>query len=1628
MAKSNAAKSRTVKWVHFPDNSAELLRAIFPSGSKGLLLTFSDGSKSQKIRNRAIEIGFRRIPNNTALAFKPPSPSYFHADRLAGLLAAEVIDVPREEMESYPRTLDYQQPDLGRGARVTQDPAVTALEEIGRNCLGEKVFRTISGERRKRVTDGGGHAVFVNETADTDPAEYLRAVDQAALPRIAAGLFRMSEQGTVDAEGLRRVAEAACEPASDNDAALQPETAALLLREEFIRQIVESAIADGGSRDSYHRAVKCAENAFGALHSEPETSDGLFPSAGFLIFLRRLTIGEAEIEFSGNERLSIAVPALGSTGNPTCQLLDLTTAVDGGTAERASNALAGRAGEGNSILLVAGSAVGAEAEATRQAIGRAYALEAVAEISQLVASGRHEGAPVTAFFVGERRPAAEASLPRAALRTFRVDANARLDELRTELLRSRRVIAEWHRSLIDGGPGSDPDSEDYVRQQPYVPLSQATAPVTMIPKTLEGATAKALRRVAGALEARGGTDGFVADSVGIPRQSLASKLIAEQVDAVAMRMVAAERQRGFLLADQTGVGKGRTLAAIAKQHLLKGGKVLYFTENAEINIPDVWRDLVAVGADDIAEPCILASRPVRLEVTDSGTDGARRVHRTESSPSRKRIYESGEWPAGKNLVITNYSQFNGAETKPSRSWAALAPDVDTLLILDESHNAINRLSNTGKAIRGMIRNVGRANVVFATATPMRNPSGACLYEPLLPEEKVIDGARIFDGLAGGGETAQECLTSMLAEDGVYLRRDHRLSDIEIQIRRPADARIARYQEVMNRFSSLAECMIEAALKVGGLIGHRHALHYSRMIEQGVDEQTARAQTNLLFQYSSATGSPLAALGRLTINALKAGQVVEETLCELREGRKPLITFHSTNAELFNELAARAGTDAEIELTLRDQIIRVAERVFMVRVDGNRVDARTLDHRVAELSDEIRRRIECLPSDLPASPLDSVIEGLEKHGLRVGEISGRSLAYRGGRIIRRCDNGRKEIVRSYNEGETDVLIFNMAGATGGSYHSSAEFRDQRPRTLIEMETPVDIIKYIQAQGRGNRYGQVARPRILSVVTGLVPELRILQQRNRKLRSLGASIDGDRSHPLLADDVPDFLNRVGDQAVRHVLQANPGLSRKLGFPEFADENPDEDSGFEPRVSGDSGAAYSTSNSLANRVLTRSIALTTGEQTELVELIHLEFKAIVEELESSNSNPLKPREISGEIEIKRTSLFSGTEPRDDDLSRSAFSAPLYISTGIHHHSAEPLGGDELLRLVNQSKITDGVDGFLPFASQIETLIPTEVSPLARGVANVDEALENPQQQPLRFQRRLRRLKGLVYLLSNIRPGRVIQTDNSDGTLDNRARTIVSLRPPQSRSQLRLPQAYSIRTVTPGDSKPEIMTLSRLLRLGVESIRFQDGLDIGRNEMHIRTFLEQSRQKRSFPVQILHGNLLEAISEARRNRLGAMSVFKSESGQTQRGVVVRQSKIDLNHIPVSISSGRVVAALAASVMQNQSKPVTVWHGRVREYPDMTIRMYPENRHAGCRVYVDAARPCSQLRDIFGRHESLLVERRSGFHARFALGRDAVELNGLLSDFDGLQFWTDGLHRHAICDINSQLANGDLPSVYSLV
>lgn len=1528
--------SKDIFWVGFPDRSANLKRIVIPGNRRGLLLRTAANEAGKTCREQALTLGFKDLKTEGLMRLiLPAGKANFSTRLLADTLGGELIKMLRTEFESdrWTVTLADRPKEIGSPQSAPR-PDTKTISTIGLNIRGEEVVRDESGRYFRKVNLEDGKSDFIHEAGEAQHTLFLRALRRGDLDTIAASLVGMASRSTLQMEDFNRVLDAALEEGPGGRLEMPREDAAEYLRYNMLRYISGVAIEGDASRDRFQAALKLS-SATGYVLSRP-SSDGYSPSPAMCAFLRRITKGEQAVDLFGGQDLEVGVPRIRKP-DAALQVHDLFGVPEEGVEGFVMNALSRRPEKGRSILFAPGRYSADKIERLRHDIGRNYGLETVTTISASVADGIQDSDPVIAFFIGDRRPEPLEALPQAALRSFNVVTADDLINLEREIIRARGRIRDFHEGVVTDIEERTDTREENQRQRPYQPLSKAREPFTMIPVALEGATAKALERVRRQMEGRGGVDAVVSSSLGMGIDDIGEVFNAEQVDAVAMCMTAHENGHGFLEADKMGLGKGQVGAAIAYAHHRKNpetNRIFYLTESASINVPDVCRDLKAVGGWGNIKVAMLTtgSRFTEVDIDAETGNELRREHKSLTPNERREIFESGTWPDRFDMIITTYSQFNKGEEHTNSLWIEGALNGNTKLILDEAHNALSKNSNMGRNIRNALRLVGPENVLYMTATQMRGRTeDLSLYWPLLPQIDSVNQEQLFASVASGGEVAQEAFATMLAEHGGIIRRDHDLSAIKYQVDLPDDGRMLQYQERMNRISPIVEMMIGATEALNAHLGNRHAADLQAALNRGLEPEAARAAANTMNQFSMSLGGPLATLNRLAMNAMKIEQTAERVMKEIAENRKPVITFHSTNEALIKDIVRETGgipedeADAFAALSFRDQISRLHETIYKVKIEGERQDAREVYPDVMEVSRQINQMIEALPDDMSAFPVDDLIERLEAHDLKIGEISGRTYCYRDGQIRKREGRDRRAVIDQFNEGDIDIIIYNQAGATGGSFHSSFTFKDQRQRVLVEMEAPLQIDKYVQSHGRIDRLNQRHKPMVVSIMTGLIPEMRIIQQRNAKLRKLGATVDGNRSHPMLLDDVPDLLNAVGDEATAMVLVSMPALARRLGFPEFAKENAlvqytrndgAEDTG--------SGTAKSGLDSLASKVLARSMSLTASGQEDLSSRIQIEYEALIEELNSRNANPLEPRRLDGQVEIRGTSLFSGQERDDADLDTSVFLSPLYMSTGVHHFTEEAWDADKLVAAVEKARRLYGTDGFDPYAQQIHQNLPVVLRSYLPENQTMEDALANPIAAGSRFLYNHSTLTDLAWILENLKPGvmmRVPLSDDPDAALKH---TVIGLVPPKHPDMFDIPSAYKVHTISPGMSKPRIISLSRMMHAKMEKIRFGVGISEEFNQSYLEEFARDAMITRRLPAQILHGNTLQAITEARRHDLGTISLYRDNEGVMHRGVVVTSRKIDMTRLPVKLNNTVIAAEFARQAIEGRigqdQKVVSIW------------------------------------------------------------------------------------------------------------
>jgi hypothetical protein len=344
-----------------------------------------------------------------------------------------------------------------------------------------------------------------------------------------------------------------------------------------------------------------------------------------------------------------------------------------------------------------------------------------------------------------------------ALRTFTNDVLVHAHEEA-----GRRMTQEEENELRSN------EAHENSYQLPYQSFSQNGDVELMIPRNLAGPTYKALQRLQDKV---GDLDAFVKNATGLTDEQFAY-LAPEQVDAGALMISALDRGKGLVLGDQTGAGKGITIALGLAWAWEKGLPVVFCTKQDNL-FSDFYRDLKKIGLHENMRPLVLNHSS---KIVDQFSENLDLI---ASGVSRKEFLQNYRFGLNgfdnPNIIFTTYSQFkDGGESEKSDFIKSIAPQC--LVIFDESHMAAGDTSNMGEVCTD-VADIARGRVA-SSATWLKDERQMRFYQSFLPES--IDSKMVSDAMKAGGESIQEVFTAMLAEDGLFIRRERDSSEIAIE--------------------------------------------------------------------------------------------------------------------------------------------------------------------------------------------------------------------------------------------------------------------------------------------------------------------------------------------------------------------------------------------------------------------------------------------------------------------------------------------------------------------------------------------------------------------------------------------------------------------------------------------------------------------------------------------------------------------------------------------------------------------------------------------------------------------------------------------------------------------------------
>lgn len=1004
-------------------------------------------------------------------------------------------------------------------------------------------------------------------------------------------------------------------------------------------------------------------------------------------------------------------------------------------------------------------------------------------------------------------------------------------------------------------------------QSVYKPASRIGSPVAMIPVNMEAATTAALD----AIEDRyGQIDGFLAERLGLTEEGLAEVLSPEQVDAAAMALAAAERGREMILADATGLGKGRVLAATMLAATRAGRTVVFITEKANL-FSDIYRDLADVGAvDALGTPFLFNSGSRVIDVTSLNGDV---LHEALPDPELRKVIKSKTLPTGCRFVLCTYSQFNRVGSAKEAFLTEIAKDA--YVVVDEAHNAAGADSNTSQSLERAL--AGAWGVLRSSATFARNAEALLKYPRVLPPSLADEDVRA--ALQAGGNGIAEAIAQYLAEDGVLIRREHDLSGIAIEV--VVDE--ARRDANMEYSDALAPILSKLA-------------RLQRMVDDEIETRNEDAQNSggkaaRERWYTANFGSRKAPLMRQFLTALSVEQCIDRCVDSLLAGKKPVVVIEQTMESLMRELSGSAdpggddGEAAEGEALagtkppdFRDALNLVLDRVLQMSVRKGKEDPEKVpveDPYILAEAEAIRRDIEAFPP-LSLSPIDDIRDRIEStsrllaedgridRAWRADEISARNLRVENGVYapVRQVD--RNETIVAFNSGEVDALVITGAASTGLSLHAAERARDKRRRRMIELEIPSNVVARIQFWGRVNRRGQVSVPEFEALSTGLPAQMRTMAMNNRKVESLSATVSANSSTATLMD-VPDMLDAVGNEVAKRILTDQPSIAERMFI---AMRGIDEETAEQELY-------------YINKFLQGFPYLSSAEGEELFEKLLDGYRDATLALKARGRSPRGGRELDGVWrEVSRERYEEGS-PSDGPV----FGRPVDLVVMEGTFERNPVSGERIGKLIAEARRRLSERSGRPagpfFEEEVKAIRRSRRAVLGTALSgryiSVDAALKDKEANAVKAADE--RLKSLCEHLAELEPMRGLSMRDEEG--NERAGVIVDIRLREG-GRPHLPSEWTVRYACPGDTSISEISIATLIRdrgYRLHPRGGQDGLESVK-----RRFDAAPAGMVTETRQFLDGNLVRAMLVATEVSAGSMVTFTDEGGEVRRSVLVHK------------------------------------------------------------------------------------------------------------------------------------------------
>ncbi len=597
-------------------------------------------------------------------------------------------------------------------------------------------------------------------------------------------------------------------------------------------------------------------------------------------------------------------------------------------------------------------------------------------------------------------------------------------------------------------------------------------------------------------------------------------------------------RRGFMLADSTGVGKGRTGCGIMLDNILKAAKE--------------------------GKP----QKAVWVTLTDALLKDARRDWEAlGGSPEHIRLHskfpQTAPIPLKAGILFTTYATLrsSGSANKLSRveqivQW--LGEDFDGVILFDECH-ALQNATATKKgrftvkpsqqSIAGqqLTNALPNSRVVYMSATGAGNISSLAYASRLglwgTGDFPFTSVSHFIGELKRGGTAAAEVICRDLKSLGLFFSRSVSLEGVKFEI---VDVRLTEEQEQIYNKCALAYQQIQE--------GMHQALCATNLLDANGNPVSGHYVTGLKQQFES---NKLRFFTHL-ITSFKMPEVIGRIEQDLEQGKAVVCQIVSTNEAILKrrlEGVSKADWhDLNIDIAPIEYILDYIQHVFPVQLhqiqtdgEGREISVPVFDEdgKPVASREALAIRANLISEIQQIDKMPGVLEALLFHfgHDRVAEVTGRKYRLlRDGETDRVYVNERKGNVKdaevsAFQNGDKDILVFSDCGGTGQSYHADLSCKNQKQRVHYVIDLGHSSFKCVQGLGRTHRSNQRCAPIFVPVFTSVPAEQRLISAIAKKLHTLGALTRGERQagNQGLFHDTDNVESKYGTSALYHLLHS-------------------------------------------------------------------------------------------------------------------------------------------------------------------------------------------------------------------------------------------------------------------------------------------------------------------------------------------------------------------------------------------------------------------------------------------------------------------------------------------------------------